>query len=105
MRAIVADEEAADLRREAGLRARRGREEYENEQLRRYARPHPVLADMWIFAPTDRPRDREETLGLIRMFTGLGLTPSGNCPGVLLVALYDRLVSLEDQVRSSRLNH
>lgn len=100
-------------------RARRGREAYEQEQLERYAQQvsdlhewtfnYPMrefgarVADMWVFFDGDVPRERETTLGLIRMFTGLGLEPTGFLKADVFIGMYDRLAALEQEVRSSRL--
>lgn len=96
-------------------RARLGRVAYENEQLERYAMPVRSVVDwrevyevdqgdLWVFFDGDHPRDRVTTLGLIRMFTGLGLEPSGYLKADVFVGMYDRLVALEQELRSSRLS-
>lgn len=87
-------------------RARRGREAYEQEQLSRYAQRRGEGSDLveyWVFFEGDHPRTRETTLGLIRMFTGLGLEPTGFLKADVFIALYDRVVALEQEIRSSRL--
>lgn len=81
-----------------------GQQAYEDELLAKYATPVPGSDDAWCLARS-RALSRVEALGLIRVCTGLGLEPCAVFSAPAFVALYDRLVALEQDLQHSRLKH
>lgn len=79
-----------------------GQRAYEDELLGRHCRQ---VGEMWAFAGESLCYVREEALGIIRAFMGLGLGPTSLHSPLVLVALYERLAVLEKDLQHSRLKH
>lgn len=86
-----------------------GKRAYENDQLNRHC--FSQGNDYWafervgvdIYGGTSAIYTREQALGIIRAFGGLGLSPRSKISMDVIVALYDRIVAVEKDLQHSRL--